>query len=131
MLDTGQTQVDEKFEWLQDSRDVRQYVLPDVGTALLGPEEPCSDRLHLLILVTSAPGNTERRQAVRDTWGYAAPIPITKLLFFMGHDGDGWPPQTTVRETGTLCQLKTHADFSPFNLLKPNGTYTYHFSNIQ
>lgn len=98
--------MDEQFEWLQENRDVRQYVLPDVGTTLLGPEISCSDRLRLLILVTSAPGNREQRQAVRDTWGYVAPVPDTRLLFFLGHDGDGWPPQTMVRDhTVSINQL--------------------------
>jgi hypothetical protein len=58
---------------------------------------PCDDRLRLLIHVASAPGNSEHRQAIRDTWGYAVPIRDAKLLFFLGH-GNGWPPGTTVSD---------------------------------
>jgi hypothetical protein len=84
------------------SRDVKQYVLPDVITTILDPNVTCDDTLRILILVASAPNNTEQRQAVRDTWGYAVPLPYTRLLFFLGHDGNSWPPQTTVREAAIL-----------------------------
>jgi hypothetical protein len=100
--------MDDQFEWLRENQDVRQYVLPDVITTLLGPEVSCSDKLRLLILVTSTPGNREHRQAVRDTWGYVAPIPDTRLLFFLGHNGHEWPPQTMVRD----CQFQIHSLFS-------------------
>lgn len=94
---------DEQFHWLLRSRDVRQYVLPDVITAILDPNVTCGDTLRILILVASAPNNTEERQAVRDTWGYAVPLPDTRLLFFLGHDGNSWPSRTTVREAAILC----------------------------
>lgn len=94
---------DEQFRWLLRTREVKQYVLPDVITAILDHNAPCSATLRLLILVASAPNNTEARQAVRDTWGYAVPLPYTKLLFFLGHDGNSWPPRTTVREAAILC----------------------------
>jgi len=100
---TTLTGEDEQFEWLFRTRDARQYVLPDVITAILAPNVTCSDTLRILILVASAPHNTEQRQAIRDTWGYAVPLPYTRLLFFLGHDGNSWPPRTTVREAAILC----------------------------
>jgi hypothetical protein len=96
------TETDEQFEWLLRTRDVRQYVLPDVDTTILDPNVTCGDTLRILILVTSAPHNMEQRQAVRETWGRAVPLPYTRLLFFLGHDGNSWPPQTTVREAAIL-----------------------------
>ena len=95
-------EADEQFQWLRRSRDVRQYVLPDVVTTIFNPIASCDDKLHVLILVTSAPNNMEQRQAVRGTWGYAVPLPHTMLLFFLGHDGSSWPPRTTVREAAIL-----------------------------
>ncbi|XP_023726497.2 beta-1,3-galactosyltransferase 1-like, partial [Cryptotermes secundus] len=91
----GKPQGDEQFEWLRRNRDVRQYILPEVNTTLLSPRMSCYDRLRLLILVASAPGNSEHRQAIRDTWGYAVPIHEARLLFFLGHDGNGRPLLTT------------------------------------
>jgi hypothetical protein len=92
----GQPQGDEQFEWLRRSRDVRQYVLPDVNTTILSSRTSCDDRVRLLILVASAPGNSEHRRAIRDTWGYAVPIHDARLLFFLGHDGNGRPPLMSV-----------------------------------
>lgn len=94
----GQPQGDEQFEWLRRNRDVRQYLLPEVNTTLLSSRTSCYDRLRLLILVASAPGNSEHRQAIRDTWGYAVPIRDARLLFFLGHDGNGRPLLTTVSD---------------------------------
>jgi hypothetical protein len=94
----GQPQGDEKFEWLRRNRDVRQYILPDVNTTLLSSRTSCDDRLRLLILVASAPGNSEHRQAIRDTWGHAVPTHDARLIFFLGHDGIRRPPLTTVSD---------------------------------
>jgi beta-1,3-galactosyltransferase 1 len=98
---------DERFRWLLRTREVKQYVLPDVITAILDPNVTCSDTLRLVILVSSAPNNTKERQAVRDTWGYAVPLPYTRLLFFLGHDGNSWPPRTT---ESVLSEAQRHGD---------------------
>jgi hypothetical protein len=95
-LFTGQPQGDTEFEWLQKTRDARQYILPNVNTTLLNSRTSCDDRLRLLILVASAPGNSEQRQAIRDTWGYTAPVHDARLIFFLGHDGIRWPLLATV-----------------------------------
>jgi hypothetical protein len=93
---------DEQFEWLRKTRDVRRYVLPDVITAILDPNVTCGDTLRILILVASAPNNMEQRQAIRGTWGDAVTLPDARLLFFLGHDGNSWPPRTTVRQAAVL-----------------------------
>lgn len=100
-------EADEAFVWLLRSRDVRQYVLPDVVTTILDSNITCGDTLRFLILVASAPCNTEQRQAVRDTWGYAALLPDTRLLFFLGHDGNSWPARTT---ESVLSEAQKHGD---------------------
>jgi hypothetical protein len=91
----GQPPGDEKFEWLRRNRDVRRYILPHVNTTLLGSRTACDERLRLLIVVASAPGNSEHRQAIRDTWGYAVPLQDAKLLFFLGRE-NRWPLLWTV-----------------------------------
>jgi len=106
-LSTTLSEGEEQYEWMLWSRNVRQYVLPDVITTILDPNVTCFDTLRILILVASAPNNTEQRQAVRDTWGYAVPLPYTRLLFFLGHDGNSWPPQTT---ESVLLEAQKHGD---------------------
>lgn len=100
--DNRVSESEEEFEWLRRTRDVRRYVLPDAVTAILHPNVSCGDATRILILVASAPSNAEQRQAVRETWGCAAHSPDTTLLFFLGHDGNNWPPRTTVREAAIL-----------------------------
>ncbi|KAJ9601077.1 hypothetical protein L9F63_000812 [Diploptera punctata] len=79
----------EQYDWLIQNRNAREYVLPDKYTTLVQPEEPkCDSQLRLLIMVPSSPNNIEIRQAIRDTWGHRDSDANSRLLFFLGHNGN-------------------------------------------
>ncbi|XP_049792538.1 beta-1,3-galactosyltransferase 1-like [Schistocerca nitens] len=88
-----------ELDWLRRSRDAALYVRPGEQTALLLPR---SELCHvsgtwqqgpvLLMAVPSAIGRRQRRDAVRQTWGRREPS-ATRLLFVVGHRGQGVPPE--------------------------------------
>lgn len=51
------------------TRDVTVYISPHNVTTLIKPRDFCDTPMHLLIMVCSAPGNFDARQAIRETWG--------------------------------------------------------------
>ena len=76
--------------WPQNqTRDVRKLIKPNEKTSKLLPKNVCdgeNEQIILLIMVTSAVSNSERRRAIRDTWGkdrfeFSEQI---KLLFLIG-----------------------------------------------
>lgn len=52
------------------TRNISEYILPSQHTTLTEPTNVCDgdEKLLLLIVVCSAPGNFEKRQAIRETW---------------------------------------------------------------
>lgn len=88
-----------ELEWLRRSRDASLFVRPAAQTALLRPRaDLCATAGSweqgplLLMAVPSAVGRRRRRDAVRQTWGRREPA-ATRLLFVLGHQGAGVPPE--------------------------------------
>ena len=76
------------------TRDVTKLIQPKKNTFKIVPNFVCDDmkkELLLLIVVTSAVQNSEKRQVIRDTWGkvvYEAEDKI-KLIFLVGEPANG------------------------------------------
>nr|CAD7577939.1 unnamed protein product [Timema californicum] len=78
---------DTHFQFLRRSREPIHYLRPKNMTTLVNPQYFCDSNHRLLIMVASAPSNTEQRQAIRETWGQAN-FEI-RIIFFMGRSSDG------------------------------------------
>lgn len=50
------------------SRDLKLYIHPENNTTILNPDELCSSPPYLLIIICSAIGNHNARNAIRSTW---------------------------------------------------------------
>lgn len=70
---------------LNISRDTRQYVQPGNLTALISASNLCppDSPILLLVIVCSAPGNTEQRVAIRETWASRADNNV-RVAFLVG-----------------------------------------------
>lgn len=66
------------------------FVSPDELTVLTKVESPCSSTHTplILIIVCSALGNREQRQAIRETWGGRAEENNLRVLFLTGRSHD-------------------------------------------
>lgn len=51
------------------TRNTSQYIFSNNLTANLMPEHICKEQTFLLMMVCSAPGNFDARNAIRKTWG--------------------------------------------------------------
>ena len=81
--------VDQTREWKEETpRDIGRYILPQENTTILFPRKLhcCSrDDLQFLFVVCSDPKMTDRRDAIRQTWGEDQTHGIrTGLIFLMG-----------------------------------------------
>ena len=85
------------YSWLK-TRNMSEYVLVNENTIVLEPANVlcrAEDRLRLLIIVHTAPGNAEQRKTIRETWGRAAKedLPGVRVIFLLG-----MPPMSPARE---------------------------------
>lgn len=51
------------------TRNTSQYILKNNLTAVIMPEHVCDQKSLIVIIVCTAPGNFEARNAIRETWG--------------------------------------------------------------
>lgn len=68
------------------SRDMKQYVLPDNTTAVQQPSNLCSSPIFILIIVTSAVDDFDRRMTIRELWGSEVLVDnmTVKTTFLLG-----------------------------------------------
>lgn len=68
------------------SRDISEYVFPNISTVLLRPDDLCESPIFLMVIICSAPPNFEARSAVRESWGLERNISdsAVRVYFLLG-----------------------------------------------
>ena len=85
--------VDNLDGWPEDTeRDVAKYILPDENTTLIFPEvlkKSPNRKLDVLLIVSSDPRRSDRRDSIRRTWGLDQSTGLkTGLVFLVGLTSD-------------------------------------------
>ncbi|XP_018567580.1 beta-1,3-galactosyltransferase 1 isoform X2 [Anoplophora glabripennis] len=72
------------------TRNTSQYILRNNLTAVVMPERVCDQKSLLVIVVCTAPGNFEERNAIRETWGSERYVlgNNVSLYFLIGETGN-------------------------------------------
>lgn len=72
------------------TRNTSQYILRNNLTAAIMPEHVCDQKSLLVIIVCTAPGNFEARNAIRETWGSERYVlgNNVSLYFLIGKTGN-------------------------------------------
>jgi len=67
----------------------RLLIRPECDTALISPEKLCRYGCPtIMVVVTSAPANFQRRQAIRESWAKDQEDSDTEVLFLLGKQQD-------------------------------------------
>ena len=116
--------VDDMEEWTEKTpRHVSLYILPEENTTIIYPRKLhgyVHQYLDILILVASDPGKSERREAIRATWGKGENHGIKiGLVFLLGLTRNPQVNETTAHIHSTL--LPTHPGANPIKLFTPHG----------
>ncbi|XP_018015982.1 uncharacterized protein LOC108672764 isoform X2 [Hyalella azteca] len=100
------------FPWTAASdRNVSAYVSTARQTSLLTPRERCSGDEFLVVVVPSSPGNSQRRKAIRNTYGQwirqVDSATTTRKLLQLS---DGWNTLNNEDEKSTYVARKDYLD---------------------
>ena len=97
------------FVWpANQTRDVHNLVEPDRMTTRIKPNGICdqksnsvTDDTFLLVVVCSAVGNVEQRQAIRETWAKdQEEIEDVKVIFMLGNPANESLQPNVIKEAG-------------------------------
>ncbi|KAF7994003.1 hypothetical protein HCN44_011272 [Aphidius gifuensis] len=125
---SGITRYVESFEQLEGwsfntSRNLHSYISSNNNTTILSPDELCASSPYLVIIICSAIGNHNSRNAIRNTWGsdeYLNKFNLTvKIAFLLGQNDNDTLNNAVVDENdeyGDIIQATFHDTYNNLTL---------------